>query len=68
MLLEDQAFQYILTIFLAAIAYYLKNMASDVRKLVENVSRHEAQIGSMDNIYCKKAECPYLNRERDNGI
>ena len=62
---EDQSFQFILTLFLAAIAYYLKNMASDVRKLVENVSRHEAQIESMDSLYCKKGDCAYLNRERD---
>jgi hypothetical protein len=68
MLIDNAAFQYILTLFLAAIAYYLKNMASDVRKLVETVSRHEAQIDSLDSIYCKKSECAYLNRERDNEI
>ena len=68
MLPKDQLFQIILTILITSIAYFLRNMASDVRKLVERVSKHEAQIGSLSDIYCKKGDCPYLNRERGHEI
>lgn len=60
--------EYLLTVLLAMISYYLRNMASDIRKLVKTVSRHEAKLEDMDDIYCKKSDCAYLNRERDNVV